>query len=179
VKKPVVTPPASSSTRRQRRRVLADAEARRIALTVMRRPASHGKANAVYQLRSTPGGDNFTRTKIAEIIGKDKRRSCRTSSSPAATASSGALSGLLGMAHGRARRKITPTCRPPPVPLTVKPLEPQPKLVNKPWPDALHSPRCIVKSGQVHQKPHSFRTSPTISAGTAGDLISMGKHQPS
>ena len=60
----------------ERVKVIADAEARRIALTgnaEAEKILAIGKANAeAYQLQvNAMGGDNFTRTKIAEIIGRD------------------------------------------------------------------------------------------------------------
>jgi uncharacterized membrane protein YqiK len=88
----------------ERVKVTADAEARRITLTgnaEAEKILAIGKANAEsYQLQvDAMGGDNFTRTKIAEIIGKDKVKVMPdiliTGGNGDGTNS--ALSGLLGM----------------------------------------------------------------------------------
>ena len=88
----------------ERVKVTADAEARRITLTgnaEAEKILAIGKANAEsYQLQvNAMGGDNFTRTKIAEIIGKDKVKVMPdiliTGGNGDGTNS--ALSGLLGM----------------------------------------------------------------------------------
>ncbi len=88
----------------ERTKMLANAEAQRIALTgnaEAEKILAIGKANAEsYQLQvNAMGGDNFTRTKIAEIIGKDKVKVMPdiliTGGNGDGTNS--ALSGLLGM----------------------------------------------------------------------------------
>ncbi len=88
----------------ERVKVIADAEAHRITQTgnaEAEKILAIGKANAqAYQLQvDAMGGDNFTRTKIAEIIGKDKVKVMPdiliTGGSGDGTNS--ALSGLLGM----------------------------------------------------------------------------------
>ena len=88
----------------ERVKVTADAEAQRITRTgdaEAGKILAIGKANAEsYQLQvAAMGGDNFTRTKIAEIIGKDKVKVMPdiliTGGSGDGTNS--ALSGLLGM----------------------------------------------------------------------------------
>ncbi len=87
----------------ERVKVIADAEARRIALTgnaEAEKILAIGKANAEsYQLQvNAMGGDNFTRTKIAEIIGKDKVKVMPDILiTGGGDGSNGALSGLLGM----------------------------------------------------------------------------------
>ncbi|MEO5914194.1 MAG: SPFH domain-containing protein [Luteolibacter sp.] len=87
----------------ERVKVTADAEARRIALTgnaEAEKILAIGKANAEsYQLQvNAMGGDNFTRTKIAEIIGKDKVKVMPDILiTGGGNDSNGALSGLLGM----------------------------------------------------------------------------------
>ncbi len=88
----------------ERVKVTADAEASRITLTgnaEAEKILAIGKANAEsYQLQvNAMGGDNFTRTKIAEIIGKDK---VKVMPDILITGGGGdntnsALSGLLGM----------------------------------------------------------------------------------
>jgi uncharacterized membrane protein YqiK len=87
----------------ERVKLTADAEARRIALTgnaEAEKILAIGKANAEsYQLQvDAMGGDNFTRVKIAEIIGRDH---VKVMPDILITAggddTNGALSGLLGM----------------------------------------------------------------------------------
>ncbi len=118
----------------ERTKVLADAEARRIALTgnaEAEKILAIGKANAEsYQLQvNAMGGDNFTRTKIAEIIGKDKVKVMPdiliTGGGDGST--NGALSGLLGMKlmeelGGKTPRPPSPPAAPTQAP--VKPFEP-------------------------------------------------------
>ena len=93
----------NASAEAERTKVLADAEARRIALTgnaEAEKILAIGKANAEsYQLQvNAMGGDNFTRTKIAEIIGKDKVKVMPDILiTGGGDGSNGALSGLLGM----------------------------------------------------------------------------------
>ena len=93
----------NASAEAERTKVLADAEARRIALTgnaEAEKILAIGKANAEsYQLQvNAMGGDNFTRTKIAEIIGKDKVKVMPDILITGGDGgSNGALSGLLGM----------------------------------------------------------------------------------
>ena len=87
----------------ERVKVTADAEARRIALTgnaEAEKILAIGKANAeAYQLQvDAMGGDNFTRTKIAEIIGKDKVKVMPDILiTGGGDGTSGPLAGLLGM----------------------------------------------------------------------------------
>jgi vacuolar-type H+-ATPase subunit H len=87
----------------ERVKVTADAEARRIALTgnaEAEKILAIGKANAEsYQLQvNAMGGDNFTRTKIAEIIGRDHVKVMPDILiTGGGDSSQGALSGLLGM----------------------------------------------------------------------------------
>ncbi len=88
----------------ERVKVTADAEARRIALTgnaEAEKILAIGKANAEsYQLQvNAMGGDNFTRTKIAEIIGKDKVKVMPDIliTGGGGDGTNSALSGLLGM----------------------------------------------------------------------------------
>jgi uncharacterized membrane protein YqiK len=87
----------------ERVKVTADAEARRIALTgnaEAEKILAIGKANAEsYQLQvNAMGGDNFTRTKIAEIIGRDHVKVMPDILiTGGGDSTQGALSGLLGM----------------------------------------------------------------------------------
>ena len=119
----------NASAEAERTKVLAAAEAQRIALTgnaEAEKILAIGKANAEsYQLQvNAMGGDNFTRTKIAEIIGKDKVKVMPDILITGGEGgSNGALSGLLGMKlMEELGGKVTP---PPPVrPVTAKPLEP-------------------------------------------------------
>ena len=93
----------NASAEAERTKVLAAAEAQRIALTgnaEAEKILAIGKANAEsYQLQvNAMGGDNFTRTKIAEIIGKDKVKVMPDILITGGEGgSNGALSGLLGM----------------------------------------------------------------------------------
>jgi uncharacterized membrane protein YqiK len=87
----------------ERVKLTADAEARRIALTgnaEAEKILAIGKANAEsYQLQvDAMGGDNFTRVKIAEIIGRDHGKVMPDILITAGgDDTNGALSGLLGM----------------------------------------------------------------------------------
>ncbi len=87
----------------ERTKMLANADAQRITLTgnaEAEKILAIGKANAEsYQLQvNAMGGDNFTRTKIAEIIGKDKVKVMPDILiTGGGSDSNGALSGLLGM----------------------------------------------------------------------------------
>ncbi len=87
----------------ERVKLTADAEARRIALTgnaEAEKILAIGKANAEsYQLQvDAMGGDNFTRAKIAEIIGRDHVKVMPDILITAGgDGTNGALSGLLGM----------------------------------------------------------------------------------
>ncbi len=88
----------------ERVKVTADAEARRIALTgnaEAEKILAIGKANAEsYQLQvNAMGGDNFTRSKIAEIIGREKVKVMPDIliTGGGGDGSNSALSGLLGM----------------------------------------------------------------------------------
>lgn len=87
----------------ERTKVIADADARRITLTgnaEAEKILAIGKANAeAYQLQvNAMGGDNFTRTKIAEIIGKDKVKVMPDILiTGGGDSTNSALSGLLGM----------------------------------------------------------------------------------
>ncbi len=88
----------------ERVKVIADAEARRIALTgnaEAEKILAIGKANAEsYQLQvSAMGNDNFTRTKIAEIIGRDhvKVMPDILITGGSGDNTNGPLAGLLGM----------------------------------------------------------------------------------
>lgn len=93
----------NASAEAERVKVLADAEAQRIARTgnaEAEKILAIGKANAeAYQLQvSAMGGDNFTRTKIAEIIGKDKVKVMPDILiAGGGDGSNGPLAGLLGM----------------------------------------------------------------------------------
>ncbi len=118
----------NASAEAERTKVLAAAEAQRIALTgnaEAEKILAIGKANAEsYQLQvNAMGGDNFTRTKIAEIIGKDKVKVMPDILITGGEGSSnGALSGLLGMKlMEELGGKVTP---PTVTPVAVKPLEP-------------------------------------------------------
>ena len=123
----------NASAEAERTKVLADAEARRIALTgnaEAEKILAIGKANAEsYQLQvNAMGGDNFTRTKIAEIIGKDKVKVMPDILITGGDGgSNGALSGLLGM---KLMEELGGKINPPPVPLppvtpvAAKPFEP-------------------------------------------------------
>ncbi len=117
----------------ERVKVTADAEARRIALTgnaEAEKILAIGKANAEsYQLQvNAMGGDNFTRTKIAEIIGKDKVKVMPDILiTGGGDGSNGALSGLLGMKlmeelGGKTIPQLVP--QPPITAAPVKPIEP-------------------------------------------------------
>ncbi len=117
----------------ERVKVTADAEARRIALTgnaEAEKILAIGKANAEsYQLQvNAMGGDNFTRTKIAEIIGKDKVKVMPDILiTGGGDGSNGALSGLLGMKlmeelGGKTTPPLVP--QPPIIASPVKPIEP-------------------------------------------------------
>ena len=111
----------------ERVKVIADAEAQRITLTgnaEAEKILAIGKANAeAYQLQvNAMGGDNFTRTKIAEIIGKDKVKVMPdiliTGGNGDGTNS--ALSGLLGMKlmeelGGKSTPAPTPVQTPTPI----------------------------------------------------------------
>ncbi len=88
----------------ERTKLIANAEAQRIALTgsaEAEKILAIGKANAeAYELQvKAMGGDNFTRTKIAEIIGRDKVKVMPDILISGGTGSdgNGALSGLLGL----------------------------------------------------------------------------------
>lgn len=110
----------------ERVKVIADAEAHRITQTgnaEAEKILAIGKANAqAYQLQvNAMGGDNFTRTKIAEIIGKDKVKVMPdiliTGGNSDGTNS--ALSGLLGMKlmeelGGKSTSEIKPIPAPSP-----------------------------------------------------------------
>ena len=120
----------NASAEAERTKVLADAEAQRIARTgnaEAEKILAIGKANAEsYQLQvNAMGGDNFTRTKIAEIIGKDKVKVMPDILiTGSGDGSNGALSGLLGMKlmeelGGKTPPNLIPT---PPVPTA--PIEP-------------------------------------------------------
>ena len=116
----------------ERVKVTADAEARRIALTgnaEAEKILAIGKANAEsYQLQvNAMGGDNFTRTKIAEIIGKDK---VKVMPDILITGGGGdntnsALSGLLGMKLMEELGGKTP-------PVSTPPSAPQPSFSTTP-----------------------------------------------
>ena len=120
----------NASAEAERTKVLADAEAQRIARTgnaEAEKILAIGKANAEsYQLQvNAMGGDNFTRTKIAEIIGKDKVKVMPDILiTGSGDGSNSALSGLLGMKlmeelGGKTPPNLIPT---PPVPTA--PIEP-------------------------------------------------------
>ena len=88
----------------ERTKLVANAEAQRITLTGSAEAdkiLAIGKANAeAYELQvKAMGGDNFTRTKIAEIIGRDKVKVMPDIliSGNGGTDGNGALSGLLGL----------------------------------------------------------------------------------
>ena len=117
----------NASAEAERTKVIADAEARRIALTggaEAEKILAIGKANAEsYELQvQAMGGDNFTRTKIAEIIGRDKVKVMPdiliTGSEGGGT--NGALSGLLGM---RLMEELGGKNNPPANPPAPKPAE--------------------------------------------------------
>jgi uncharacterized membrane protein YqiK len=109
----------------ERTKMLAEAEAQRIARTgaaEAEKILAIGKANAeAYELQvSAMGGDNFTRTKIAEIIGKDKVKVMPDILITGGNdGTNGPLAGLLGMklmeelggkqAPAKAPIKATPT----------------------------------------------------------------------
>jgi uncharacterized membrane protein YqiK len=114
----------------ERVKVTADAEARRIALTgnaEAEKILAIGKANAeAYQLQvDAMGGDNFTRTKIAEIIGKDKVKVMPDILiTGGGDGTSGPLAGLLGMKLMEELGGKTTAPKPPvTVPVTLKPEE--------------------------------------------------------
>src|SRR6478752_7040296 len=125
----------NASAEAERTKVIADAEARRIALTGSAEAGkilAIGKANAeAYQLQvNAMGGDNFTRTKIAEIIGRDK---VKVMPDILITGGGGgdntnALSGLLGMKlMEELGGKPTPSSIvSPPAAAPAKPFEPLP-----------------------------------------------------
>ena len=123
----------NASAEAERTKVLADAEAQRIARTgnaEAEKILAIGKANAEsYQLQvNAMGGDNFTRTKIAEIIGKDKVKVMPDILiTGGGDGSNGALSGLLGMKlmeelGGKTTPQLVP--QPPITAAPVKPIEP-------------------------------------------------------
>jgi uncharacterized membrane protein YqiK len=93
----------TASAEAERVKVIADAEARRIAVTgsaEAEKILAIGKANAeAYQLQvDAMGGDNFTRTKIAEIIGRDHVKVMPDILiAGGGDSTSGPLAGLLGM----------------------------------------------------------------------------------
>jgi uncharacterized membrane protein YqiK len=108
----------------ERVKVTADAEARRIALTgnaEAEKILAIGKANAEsYQLQvNAMGGDNFTRTKIAEIIGRDHVKVMPDILiTGGGDSTQGALSGLLGMKlMEELGGKNPPAASPTPTPL--------------------------------------------------------------
>jgi len=114
----------------ERVKVTADAEARRIALTgnaEAEKILAIGKANAeAYQLQvAAMGGDNFTRTKIAEIIGKDKVKVMPDILiTGGGDGTNGPLAGLLGMKlMEELGGKATPPKPAVVVPVTAKPEE--------------------------------------------------------
>ncbi len=115
----------------ERVKVIADAEARRIALTgnaEAEKILAIGKANAEsYQLQvNAMGGDNFTRSKIAEIIGREKVKVMPDIliTGGGGDGTNSALSGLLGMKlMEELGGKVTPSKPPVTVPVTVKPEE--------------------------------------------------------
>jgi uncharacterized membrane protein YqiK len=119
----------------ERTKVLADAEARRIALTgnaEAEKILAIGKANAEsYQLQvNAMGGDNFTRTKVAEIIGRDKVKVMPDILiTGGGDGSNGALSGLLGMKlmeelGGKTAAAAIPQSPPIIKPMTIAPTPP-------------------------------------------------------
>ncbi len=121
----------------ERVKVTADAEARRITLTgnaEAEKILAIGKANAEsYQLQvNAMGGDNFTRTKIAEIIGKDKVKVMPDILiTGGGNDSNGALSGLLGMKlmeelGGKVNPPAAHPSQSPGAVTPVKPFEPLP-----------------------------------------------------
>jgi hypothetical protein len=88
----------------ERTKLVANAEAQRIALTgtaEAEKILAIGKANAeAYELQvKAMGGDNFTRTKIAETIGRDKVKIIPDIliTGGGNNDGNGALSGLLGL----------------------------------------------------------------------------------
>jgi uncharacterized membrane protein YqiK len=93
----------NASAEAERTKLIANAEAQRIALTgaaEAEKILAIGKANAEsYELQvKAMGGDNFTRTKIAEIIGKDKVKVMPDILIVGGNdGSGGPLAGLLGM----------------------------------------------------------------------------------
>jgi uncharacterized membrane protein YqiK len=106
----------------ERTKVLADAEAQRITRTgdaEAGKILAIGKANAEsYQLQvDAMGGDNFTRSKIAEIIGREKVKVMPDIliTGGGDSGGNGALSGLLGMKlMEELGGKTTPAATPPP-----------------------------------------------------------------
>ncbi len=114
----------------ERTKVLADAEAQRIARTgnaEAEKILAIGKANAEsYQLQvNAMGGDNFTRTKIAEIIGKDKVKVMPDILiTGGGDGSNSALSGLLGMKLMEELGGKTPPNLIPKSSVTTAPIEP-------------------------------------------------------
>ena len=120
----------NASAEAERTKVLADAEAQRIARTgnaEAEKILAIGKANAEsYQLQvNAMGGDNFTRTKIAEIIGKDKVKVMPDILiTGGGDGSNSALSGLLGMKLMEELGGKTPPNLIPTPPLPTAPIEP-------------------------------------------------------
>jgi uncharacterized membrane protein YqiK len=106
----------------ERTKVLADAEAQRITRTgdaEAGKILAIGKANAEsYQLQvDAMGGDNFTRSKIAEIIGREKVKVMPDIliTGGGDSGGNGALSGLLGMKlMEELGGKTAPATTPPP-----------------------------------------------------------------
>ena len=115
----------------ERTKVLADAEAQRITRTgdaEAGKILAIGKANAEsYQLQvDAMGGDNFTRSKIAEIIGREKVKVMPDIliTGGGEAGGNGALSGLLGMKlMEELGGKTTPAAAPQPA-APVKPFDP-------------------------------------------------------
>ena len=120
----------NASAEAERTKVLADAEAQRIARTgnaEAEKILAIGKANAEsYQLQvNAMGGDNFTRTKIAEIIGKDKVKVMPDILiTGSGDGSNSALSGLLGMKLMEELGGKTPPILIPTPPVPTAPIEP-------------------------------------------------------
>jgi uncharacterized membrane protein YqiK len=123
----------NASAEAERTKVIAQAEAQKIAVTgnaEAEKILAIGKANAEsYQLQvNAMGGDNFTRTKVAEIIGRDKVKVMPDILiTGGGDGSNGALSGLLGMKlMDELGGKTTPpaTLQPTVTIATAKPSEP-------------------------------------------------------
>lgn len=114
----------------ERTRVIAEAEARRITVTggaEAEKILAIGKANAeAYQLQvDAMGGDNFTRTKIAEIIGRDRVKVMPDILiTGGADGGGGPLAGLLGM------KLMEELGGKPSAPATVPPVPPQPPAIT-------------------------------------------------